>query len=191
VVPPALDALLSTNPKIDGFIYPGHVSTVIGTKPYRGILKKFNKGGVVAGFDPVDILSAILELLKMQKDNQPKVVNNYSRAVKDEGNVNAMNFINEVFVTEDAEWRGMGTIPNSGLGFRDEYKKFCAKTKFNLKSKKSPDPPGCRCGEVLQGLIEPYECPLFGKACTPIRPVGPCMVSTEGSCAAHYKYGKI
>jgi hydrogenase expression/formation protein HypD len=191
IVPPALNALLSTNPKIDGFIYPGHVSTVIGIEPYRDVLKKFNKGGVIAGFEPVDILSAILELLKMKQANQPNVLNNYSRAVRDEGNPNALKFINEVFATEDAEWRGMGIIPDSGLRFRDEYKSFCAKTKFGLKSKKSVDPPGCRCGEVLQGLIEPYQCPLFGKACTPIKPVGPCMVSSEGSCAAHYKYGEM
>ncbi|MDQ7033060.1 MAG: hydrogenase formation protein HypD [Desulfonauticus sp.] len=189
LVPPALKALLSGGVKIDGFLLPGHVSAIIGRGPYEFLSKDYNLPATIGGFEPVDILQAIYELVKMFNLNQPAVVNCYSRVVKDEGNQKALLMLKRVFEPCSALWRGLGEIPDSGLQIRSEFEAFDARKSFNLEDLPQVPPlKGCKCGDVLKGLLRPDECPLFNKQCTPESPVGPCMVSTEGSCAAYYKY---
>ncbi len=189
LVPPALDALLSdASMKIEGFMLPGHVSAMIGMEPYRPLAEVYRIPAVVAGFEPLDLLQAILLMAEMKKHGKPLVINNYKRVVADEGNPKAMAVLREVYAPCDALWRGIGAIPGSGLGFGPEYKAFDAFEALGVTLKESKPIPGCRCGDVLKGIMPPNACPLFGKACTPAQPVGPCMVSTEGSCAAYYKY---
>ncbi len=189
LVPPALDVLIS-DPEtcIDGFLLPGHVSTVIGIHPYDFIGAKYGKPAVVTGFDPVDILQALLQMVRSMKDENPAVINQYQRCVSEDGNPKAIETMYQVFQASDALWRGIGRIPSSGLVFKDEYEAFDAIKVFDLKIGECPSLPGCKCGDVLKGKMTPEQCPLFGKACTPAKPVGPCMVSTEGSCAAYFKY---
>ena len=189
LIPPALEALVA-NPgiQVDGFLLPGHVSTVIGTEPYRFLASDYGIPAAVAGFEPGDILQALLMLLSRIKSGDPDVDNQYTRAVKPQGNSRAREVMYRVFEPRDALWRGLGTIPSSGLGLREEYASLDAERRFSLSRTVEDDPPGCRCGEVLQGAIQPRDCPLFGRTCTPSSPVGPCMVSSEGSCAASYHY---
>ncbi|WP_319761411.1 hydrogenase formation protein HypD [Maridesulfovibrio sp.] len=189
LVPPALDILVSDpETRIDGFILPGHVSTVIGIHPYDFIGEKYGKPAVVTGFDPVDILQALLMMVRSSKKEHPATENQYVRGVSENGNPKAVEVMYEVFEESDALWRGIGKIPGSGLEFRKEFEDFDAKKIFDLNIGECPSLPGCKCGEVLKGKMSPEQCPLFGKACTPAKPVGPCMVSTEGSCAAYFKY---
>ncbi|WP_243310317.1 hydrogenase formation protein HypD [Fundidesulfovibrio agrisoli] len=189
LVPPALDALLSDpDMAVEGFMLPGHVSAIIGMEPYRPLAERYRIPAVVAGFEPVDLLQAILLMAEMKRQGKPKVINNYKRVVADEGNPKARAIVAEVYKPVDALWRGIGTIPLSGLGFTDAYRAYDAFEVLGVELKASKPLPGCRCGEVLKGIMRPDECPLFGKACTPAQPVGPCMVSTEGSCAAYFKY---
>jgi hydrogenase expression/formation protein HypD len=189
LIPPALEALVNKpGIRVDGFLMPGHVSSVIGTAPYRFLARDHGIPSVVGGFEPGDILQALLMLVNRIKSDEPDVDNQYSRAVKPEGNQRALEVMHRVFEPRDALWRGLGTIPSSGLGLREEYADMDAERRFSLSRTGGEDPPGCRCGEVLQGAIRPGDCPLFGRSCTPSSPVGPCMVSSEGSCAASYHY---
>ncbi|MBL3582967.1 hydrogenase formation protein HypD [Oleidesulfovibrio alaskensis] len=189
LVPPALGALLSDpDCAVDAFLLPGHVSTILGTAPYNFVAEQFHTPGVVAGFDPADILQALLLMVQMRRRGEYAITNQYSRAVSDNGNPKARSIMYEVFRPADALWRGIGTIPDSGLVFTDAYRQFDAMEQQELTLRDVPNTPGCRCGDVLKGKMQPDNCPLFAKACTPARPVGPCMVSTEGSCAAYFKY---
>lgn len=188
-VPTALATLMDdAETRIDGFILPGHVSTVIGLDPYSFIASDYGRSAVVTGFEPVDILQSLLDMVLWRKNGEARVTNNYTRAVADNGNAKAREVMYSVFEPSDALWRGIGLIPGSGLEIREDWADMDAKRAFDVEIKEVPPLPGCRCGQVLKGVLTPDECPLFGKACTPANPVGPCMVSTEGSCAAYFKY---
>jgi hydrogenase expression/formation protein HypD len=191
LVPPALELVLcSQQVRIDGFLLPGHVSTIIGSRPYRFIVEKHGRPGVIAGFEPIDILGALALLLEMLAGKSPLAVRNeYSRGVPEQGNPQAQKILDKVFRPADSYWRAIGLMPLSGLGFRPEYQSFDAVAAFDLEMEPSTEPEGCRCGQVMMGALQPDQCPLFGQACTPESPVGPCMVSSEGSCAAWHKYG--
>ncbi|MGB9711003.1 MAG: hydrogenase formation protein HypD [Thermodesulfovibrio sp.] len=190
LVPPALEVLVNTKElKLDGFILPGHVSTIIGSKPYEFIVSKYKKACVITGFDADDILQAITMLLKQILEDDPRIEIQYKDAVKPEGNPKAIEFINMYFEPFDSNWRGIGVIPKSGLKLKKEYSHRDAEKVFDIPPINSKEPKGCQCGAVLRGVKLPPECPLFGKICTPQNPVGACMVSSEGSCAAYYKYG--
>ena len=190
IMPPAMKSLLDAEEiNIDGFICPGHVSAIIGSKPYSFIASQYNIPCVISGFEPLDILQTIFMLVKQIEKNKAKVEIQYKRIVKPEGNKIALEKINRVFKIVDSEWRGMGKIPLSGLEIRDKYKQFNAR-KFAISVERPKEIRGCRCGEVLRGVITPLECPLFKNICTPEDPKGACMVSTEGTCAAYYKYYK-
>ncbi|MCQ2383128.1 MAG: hydrogenase formation protein HypD, partial [Clostridia bacterium] len=188
-VPNTLEVLVNDKDiKLNALILPGHVSTIIGIKPYKFLSEKYKIGGGVTGFEPIDILLAIRSLLLQIRDNKPQIVNAYGRAVKNEGNIVACTTIEEVFKPCDSNWRGLGIIPNSGYELKDEYKCFDAQPKFKVDTSYSLENSACKCGEVLRGKITPKDCPLFDKACNPQNPIGPCMVSSEGSCAAYFKY---
>jgi len=188
-VPTALEALLlDVHTNIDGFILPGHVSAIIGVEPYAFIAEKFGKSAIVTGFEPLDILQSLMQMVEWRDKGEAHVVNNYRRIVSDAGNATACRIMYEVFEPTDALWRGIGNIPGSGLEIRDEWEQFDAKKEFGITIEECPALPGCKCGEILKGIKQPDQCPLFKKVCTPANPVGPCMVSTEGSCAAYYKY---
>lgn len=193
LVPPALDALLGSGEvKIDGFIMPGHVSTIIGTRPYEFIAEKYHKPSVITGFEAGDILQGINMLLEQIASNRAEVEIQYKKVVREEGNPKAVALINEYFEPRDAYWRGIGTIPLSGLKLREKYKHRDINSVIKIETSfvSGPqEPKGCSCGEILKGIKTPDECPLFAGVCTPENPVGACMVSTEGSCAAYYKYG--
>jgi len=190
VVPPALRALLE-QPElgIDGLLLPGHVSAIIGLEPYRFIPHEFGIACVVAGFEPGDIVLAVRELLRMIGDGRPDMVNMYERVVRQAGNPRARQVMDTVFALRDDTWRGFGSIPVSGLGLLDEYSRFDVCATRSIEMTDGEEPAGCRCGDVVRGLIRPDKCGLFGKTCRPDHPIGPCMVSSEGTCAAHYKYG--
>lgn len=192
LVIPAMDALLSAGDvPINGFLCPGHVSVIIGSDAYRPIAEKYRKPCVVAGFEPEQMLRGILQVLRQIAHCTTEVDSVYGVAVTSSGNSAALRCLEQVFEPADAVWRAMGTIPQSGLELRREYTPFDARQRFHLVLGEDHDPPGCRCGEVIQGKTEPYDCPLFATTCTPAQPVGPCMVSSEGTCAAWYKYGRI
>lgn len=189
LIPPAMRALLTRKEvQLDGFILPGHVCAVLGSRPFLFLKEEFHLPGVITGFEPEDVLLALFMLLKQKKDDRAEIEIQYRRAVKPEGNIQALKTMEEVFEPQEANWRGLGVIPDSGLGLREPYSGFDARRRFPLNITGSREYPECRCGEVLRGVISPRECPLFGKACTPDSPVGPCMVSSEGSCAASYHY---
>jgi len=189
LVPPALRALLAGGEvRVDGFILPGHVCTVTGSRPYGFLGSEFGKPAVVTGFGADDILTGIYMLLGQIAAGEARVDIQYRSVVREEGNTRAMGLLYEYFEPEDAHWRGIGVIPGSGLRLRETFARLDAVRKFEIERPLIEDPKGCRCGEVLKGMKLPPECPLFGRACTPERPVGACMVSTEGSCAAYYKY---
>lgn len=189
LVPPALRSLASDPEcQVQAFLLPGHVATVIGLEPFRFLALEHGLPAAVSGFAPADILLALCQLAEMRRDEAPEVVNAYPRAVDNAGNARACTLMHEVFEPTDALWRGLGRIPESGLALRQNFADFDAMARFGLELSETPPLSGCRCGAVLQGRITPPQCPLFGKACTPASPVGPCMVSTEGSCAAYFKY---
>ena len=189
VLPPALDILMKVKEtKIDGFILPGHVSVIIGIKAYLPFFEQYQIPCVVAGFEPVDILQAILMLVGQIEAGGPELVNGYKRAVTFDGNQKAQKIMEDVFETIDVEWRGIGNISKSGLKIREEFEAYDARKVFKIEIADSMDPKGCACGEILTGLKIPSECPLYKKTCTPMDPVGPCMVSSEGTCAAYYRF---
>ena len=191
LVIPAMEALLSAGTHaIDGFLCPGHVSVILGLKAYRPIVEQFGAPCVVGGFEPEGMLRAILLLARQIVAGEARCENAYSAAVTENGNAHAWAMIETVFQPSDADWRAMGTIPLSGLDLRDAYAAFDARTRFDVAFGPDEHPAGCRCGEVIQGLCSPRDCPLFATACDPQKPVGPCMVSSEGACAAWYKYGR-
>jgi hydrogenase expression/formation protein HypD len=186
LVPPALKALIVGDVKIDGFIEPGHVSTIIGAKPYREIVIP----QVIAGFTAERILRAISILVELIAENKNVTINGYPEAVNEEGNINAQELLKEYFKVVDSEWRGLGTIPGSGLEVKDDSLNAKVKYKNIISTVPQPKKTACRCGEVLKGIIEPNMCPLYKKVCTPENPKGACMVSNEGSCAIAYRYGR-
>ncbi|MGI5879022.1 MAG: hydrogenase formation protein HypD [Syntrophomonadaceae bacterium] len=189
VVPPALELIFSDpNINVDGLICPGHVSVVIGVEPYEILAHKYKKPCVITGFETMDILEGIFMLLKQIKQGDAQAEIQYRRVVKREGNLVARQSIEKVFKPVEARWRGLGVIPDSGLALREEYESMDARLKFNIPDMEEMPIKGCACGEVLTGKINPPDCLLFGRACTPLNPVGPCMVSHEGSCAAYYRY---
>ncbi len=188
-VPVALSALMD-NPdvQIDGFLLPGHVSVIIGLDAYQSFFDQYRTPSVVAGFEPVDVLRGISELVTMIENQTPALGNAYPRAVTRQGNTQAQAVLAKVFEPCDVAWRGLGVIPGSGLAIRDELADFDAVKKMDLTVTEVPEPKGCACGEILSGTKTPQQCALYGKACTPMQPLGPCMVSTEGTCAAYYRY---
>jgi hydrogenase expression/formation protein HypD len=189
LIPPALAVIAgSKQTRIHGFILPGHVSTIIGTGPYEFLSRQYRLPACIVGFEALDILQGIHMLLSLMTTG-PAVTIQYRRSVRPEGNPAALSVMNDVFGACDASWRGIGTIPGSGLEFRAPYSRFDARSRFALKVP-APKPTACRCGEVMLGLIVPPDCRLFGNKCTPENPVGPCMVSSEGACAAYYKYDR-
>ncbi|MFG6497252.1 hydrogenase formation protein HypD [Fictibacillus sp. UD] len=188
LVEPVLRNLLESGQvKIDGFILPGQVSVVLGKNKFLYLAEDYKIPGVISGFEPVQLLRGIYRLLNLLIDEKAEVINDYTYAVKDEGNQIAQNLINDYLMPNDEGWRGIGIIPKSGLDLKEQYARFDAKKKFNISIQK-PKMTKCRCGEIIRGLISPEDCSLFNKGCTPINPIGPCMVSAEGTCAAHYQY---
>jgi hydrogenase expression/formation protein HypD len=188
IVPPALTALATGRINIDGFLLPGHVSVIIGLDAYRPFFEANQVPCVVAGFEPADLLQGIAMLVDQIETGQPALENAYARAVTVAGNVKAVNVMNAVFQVADADWRGIGTIAASGLAIRDEYAAFDAVKAFGIRLQPVPEPKGCACGEILTGMKIPPQCPLYKTVCNPMAPVGPCMVSSEGTCAAYYRY---
>ncbi len=187
--PPGMRAILDAGEvRLDGVLGPGHVSAIIGLNGWRFLPEEYGMPVVVAGFEPVDILLAIRDLARLAVQGQARAENAYNRSVVPEGNPAALRIMQQVFEEADADWRGFGVIPRSGMAIRPAYRAYDAQARFALPEVPSREPPGCRCGDVLRGVIEPPECPLFGKACTPDRPKGPCMVSDEGACSAFYLY---
>ncbi|MEQ9484338.1 hydrogenase formation protein HypD [Coleofasciculus sp. F4-SAH-05] len=193
LVIPALQALLD-NPdlQLDAFIGPGHVSMVIGTEPYQFIAQQYQKPLVVSGFEPLDILQSLWMILQQLIQGRCEVGNQYDRIVQPQGNRVALDAMNTVFeVRQKFEWRGLGDIPNSGFKIRSKYAQFDAEVKFTLPNRQVADHKACQCGEILKGVMKPWQCKVFGTACTPENPIGTCMVSSEGACAAYYKYGRL
>ena len=193
LVVPALEALLS-NPdlQLDGFIGPGHVSAVIGTEPYQIIADKYHKPLVISGFEPLDILQSVWMLLQQFIEGRCEVENQYTRLVNSVGNRVGLEAIAKVFTVRDRfEWRGLGEIVQSGLKIREQYAQFDAEVKFVVPNRQVADAKACQCGEILKGVLKPWQCKVFGTACTPENPIGTCMVSSEGACAAYYKYGRL
>jgi hydrogenase expression/formation protein HypD len=199
LTPPAIRAILDTanlpeveRVLVDGFIGPAHVSTVIGTSPYVGLAAEFEKPVVVAGFEPLDVVQAILMLVRQVNEGRSDVENQYIRAVTADGNRIAQREIAEVFEVRDTfEWRGLGELPASALRVREAYAQFDAERRFTITPVPAADNPACECGDVLRGLKKPAECKLFGTLCSPESPMGSCMVSPEGACAAHWTYGRF
>lgn len=199
LTPAAMRAILTTTDpdssggaRIDGFIGPAHVSTVIGSRPYEAIAAEFRKPIVIAGFEPLDVMQSLLMLLRQLNTGRAVVENEFSRAVTRDGNLKAQRMTSEVFALRDQfEWRGLGNVPCSGLRINDAYDGFDAERRFSLPVSAWQDHQACECASVLRGVTEPHTCKLFGNVCTPDTPVGPCMVSSEGACAAHYTYGRI
>ncbi len=190
IMPPAMEALIDEGVKIDGYIAPGHVSTITGSGIYKNIPEKFGLGVVISGFEPFDLLKSILMLVNQMENNNPKVEIAYTRAVKPEGNLKARQMMKEVFELADDWWRGLGVLPKSGLRINEKYKMFAAEKMIPVEVEPIREDKGCICGEILKGLKNPKECKLFDKACTPANPVGACMVSHEGACNAYYRYNK-
>ncbi len=190
IMPPAMGALIDEGIKIDGYIAPGHVSTITGSGIYQDIPKKYKLGVVISGFEPVDLLRSILMLVKQIETGKYSVENGYRRVVKDEGNTIALQMLDEVFELRDDWWRGLGVLPKSGMKVRDKYKKYDAEVMIPVEVEPTKEEKGCICGEILKGLKNPKDCKLFGKACTPNNPVGACMVSHEGACSAYFRFNR-
>ncbi|WP_010479818.1 hydrogenase formation protein HypD [Thermococcus zilligii] len=192
LTPPAVEALVKQGTRFHGLIDPGHVSTIIGVKGWEYLTTDYGIPQVIAGFEPVDVLIGILMLIRMVKSGEVKILNEYTRAVKYEGNVTAQRLMEKFFEVRDAKWRALGVIPESGLELKGEWRELEIRTYYNPEVPRLPDlEKGCLCGAVLRGLAMPTDCPHFGKACTPRSPVGPCMVSYEGTCQIFYKYGVL
>lgn len=188
-VEPALRALIGQEGfNVSGFICPGHVATIIGAEGFRFLPEEYNIPAVVSGFEPEDILISIYELLKQLSAGEARLENEYARGVTDNGNALAVDMLNAVFAPCADTWRGLGEIPGSGLAIREEFAEHDARRKFAVEVKPAEAKTPCRCGDVISGRLSPAGCPMFGKLCTPEDPVGPCMVSSEGACAAAYKY---
>jgi hydrogenase expression/formation protein HypD len=192
IVPPLRALLDSPDLRLDGFIGPGHVSTVVGARPFEFIPADYGKPVVVAGFEPLDILQAVLMIIRQLGDGRREVENQYTRVVPYEGNLRALEVMAEVFeLRPHFEWRGLGFISQSALRLSDAYADFDAELRFATPGVRVADPKACQCGEVLKGVIKPWECKVFGTACTPEHAIGTCMVSPEGACAAYYNYGRF
>lgn len=190
VMPPAMEQLIDEGVEIDGYIGPGHVSTITGEGIYLDIPKKFGLGVCISGFEPVDLMEAILMLVKQIEEGNPKVEIQYKRAVKPEGNVRAQQMLDEVFEYGDDWWRGLGILQDSGLKIREAYSAWDAEKNFDVEVEPLKEPNGCLCGEILRGVKKPKDCKLFATVCTPSDPVGSCMVSSEGTCQAYYLYNR-
>jgi hydrogenase expression/formation protein HypD len=190
---PALKAMLdSPDLKLDGFVGPGHVSTVIGTRPYDFVSRDYGKPLVVSGFEPLDILQSVYLIVRQIVEGRAEVENQYGRVVSREGNRRALEILSEVFEPRDYfEWRGLGSIAHSGMRLRRKYAAFDAEAEFQVPGLRVADPKACQCGEILKGVKKPWECKVFGTACTPETPIGSCMVSSEGACAAYYNFGRL
>jgi hydrogenase expression/formation protein HypD len=187
-MPPVMEALIDDGVKINGYIAPGHVSAITGISMYKPIAEKYGLGVVVSGFEPLDLLQSILMLVLQFEQHSPKVENQYRRVVKEEGNPVARKIMNDVFEPKDDWWRGLGMIPQSGLGIRKKYESYDALHAFSLPVLPDKEPQGCICGQVLKGMNTPLECKLFSDVCTPSTPVGACMVSQEGTCSVYYRF---
>ena len=188
-MPGALDVLMGDPElKVDALILPGHVSTIIGIEPYRFLAEKYGIPGVITGFEPLDVLQGIVMLMRQLHEGRAEIENAYARGVMAEGNPVALAAIDDVFETCTATWRGLGPIEGSGYRIREQYAQFDALRRFEPEIEETREPRGCRCGDVLRGIMAPNECPLFRTVCSPENPVGPCMVSSEGSCAAYFRY---
>ena len=192
IVPPLRALLESPDLRLDGFIGPGHVSTVVGCRPLEFIPLDYAKPVVVSGFEPVDLLQSVLMIMRQLAEGRCEVENQYGRVVPYEGNLRALQVMSEVFALRPHfEWRGLGFISQSALRLSDAYRDLDAEVRFSVPGVRVADPKACQCGEVLKGVIKPWECKVFGTACTPERPIGTCMVSSEGACAAYYNYGRF
>jgi hydrogenase expression/formation protein HypD len=191
LTPPATRAILDAGEvQLSGIIGPGHVTSIIGAEAWEFLPRKYGMPCAISGFEPLDILQAVTALVDMAMTGEAAVSNEYARGVRPKGNVVAQELLNRVFQVVEADWRGLGVVPGSGLALRDGYRSFDALARFPVRVEASQEPRGCRCGDVLRGVIAPTECPLFGRTCTPDDPVGPCMVSGEGACAAFLQYGE-
>jgi hydrogenase expression/formation protein HypD len=190
---PGIRAILDSPAlRLDGFIGPGHVSTVIGIRPYRFIAKDYGKPVVVSGFEPLDILQGVYMIMRQLAEGRSEVENQYSRVVRDEGNPTALGAIAQTMELRTTfEWRGLGFISQSALKLRPDFADWDAELRYEVPGVRVADPKACQCGEVLKGVIKPWQCKVFGTACTPDRPIGTCMVSSEGACAAYYNYGRF
>lgn len=189
LIPEALELLANDKEiKINAFLCPGHVSAIIGSEPYGFLADKYGIPCVISGFEPEDILQSIAMIQEQIKKKTPEIEIQYNRVVRKEGNPSAVKLIYEIFDKSDSAWRGLGNIPGSGLKLKEKFSGFDARIRFPVKITRSVEPAGCECGNVLKGIKKPFECRLFSKTCRPESPVGPCMVSSEGSCAAYYKY---
>jgi hydrogenase expression/formation protein HypD len=192
IIPTVKAILDSPDLELDGFLGPGHVSMVIGNAPYKFIAEQYGKPIVVTGFEPLDVLHALWMVLKQLDEGRAEVENQYARVVSDAGNAAALNAIGRVFeLREFFEWRGLGSIDHSGVRMRKPYLAYDAETKFSIRTVKIADPAACQCGDVLKGVIKPWECKVFGASCTPETPLGALMVSSEGACAAYYQFGDV
>ncbi len=192
IVPPIKAILESPDLRLNGFLGPGHVSTVVGNRPYRFVTEHYHKPLVTAGFEPLDILEAVAMLLTQISQGRCEIENQYKRVVRDEGNPRALAILGEVFeLRPHFEWRGLGFISQSALKLAPAFSDFDAELRFSVPGVRVADPKACQCGEVLKGVIKPWECKVFGTACTPETPIGTCMVSSEGACAAYYNFGRL
>jgi hydrogenase expression/formation protein HypD len=190
LIMPAMHALLGPGQvNVAGFMLPGHVSIITGYEIFRPIPERYGLPCVVAGFEDVQVVLAVARLVEMVRDGLALLENQYPQAVRAEGNEHAKRAVQRIFEPVDTAWRGVGVLPKSGLGLREEFARFDARRRFELTQREVSEPPGCRCGDVITGRKTPAECGLFGKLCTPMNPVGPCMVSSEGTCQAWFKYG--
>jgi hydrogenase expression/formation protein HypD len=189
LIVPAMRALLESGEvRVDGFICPGHVSVIIGAAAFEPIVRQYHKPCVIAGFEGPQIAAALARLTELVAEDRAALENLYSQAVTEEGNLAAQALIDRVFMLADWRWRGLGELKGSGLTLRPEYARYDARLRFSLGTPQGREVPGCRCGEVITGRVTPVECKLFGTACTPVRALGPCMVSSEGTCQAWFKY---
>ncbi len=192
IVPPIKAILDSPDLRLDGFLGPGHVSTVVGIRPYRFVAETYGKPIVVAGFEPLDILQTVQMLLQQIREGRCEVENQYSRVVRDDGNPQALKLLAETMeLRPHFEWRGLGFISQSALKVHSDYAQWDSEERFSMPGIRVADPKACQCGEVLKGVIKPWECKVFGTACTPETPIGTCMVSPEGACAAYYNFGRL
>lgn len=188
IMPPAMEVLIDEEVQIDGYICPGHVSTITGSGIYEGITRKYGLGCVITGFEPVDLLQGILMLVRQFEFKRPRVEIQYKRAVKPEGNEKALGLLDIVFELRDDQWRGLGKVPLSGYQLKDVFAEFDANLNFTMDIPESEEDKACICGDILKGLKRPVDCKLFGGKCNPEDPVGACMVSSEGACQAYYRY---